>query len=457
MKILLSFVGNRDPLANDGTEGAIVAAFKALQPDWMYLFPTVKSPTSKSDTEENAEETKEYILGLAKEMGKEVHISIIPIQVMNPTDVQEIIEEMRQIIRKIVQETRHEHVEYLVSISSGTPQMQMCWALLVFSRIIQGKLYQVVAPQFAEEKERVKEVNIAYLEEENILRQIQDLLSKYQFSTAADRLSYLAKEVTQYGSRQKLAETLTHLVQGYMYWDMLRYEDALKKLKEVKASIKREFIELEPIVDEQLKVLDSLREIYEVVTEDGQYSSKLDIGLILVDLYHNMIRRYEEGNYADSLARFWRIYEEGLFYVLRRIGVDPRNLNKSSKEDFKAAAMKYSSNGNLTLSSAAKVLKEINLQYVREMDQIVVEVAGKKKQSLSNNLEYLRKLRNSSYAAHGLLPVKADDAELAVKTAEHFLHFIFQKHNMQSEKYLNLYPFDRSFYGSRLNKVLSSS
>jgi hypothetical protein len=65
MKILLSFVGNRDPLANDGTEGAIVAAFKALQPDWVYLFPTVKSPTSKSDTEENAEETKEYILGLA--------------------------------------------------------------------------------------------------------------------------------------------------------------------------------------------------------------------------------------------------------------------------------------------------------------------------------------------------------------------------------------------------------
>lgn len=33
MKILFSFVGKRDPLAEDGTEGAIVAAFKALQPD----------------------------------------------------------------------------------------------------------------------------------------------------------------------------------------------------------------------------------------------------------------------------------------------------------------------------------------------------------------------------------------------------------------------------------------
>lgn len=458
MKILFSFVGKRDPLAEDGTEGAIVAAFKALQPDWVYLFPTVKSPTSKSNTEENAEETKEYILDLAKDAGKNVNVSIIPIQIINPTDVQEIIEEMRKIIRKIVQEVSGEHVEYHMSISSGTPQMQMCWPLLVFSRIIQGKLYQVAAPQFAKEQDRVKEVNITYLEEESVLRQIQDLLSKYQFSTAVDRLSYLAEEVTQYGIRQKHAEILTMLVRGYMYWDMLRYEQAYEQLAKVNTSIKRELIELEPIVNEQLNVLSSLREVYHVVTTDDQYSNKLDIGLILVDLYHNMLRRYEEGNYADALARFWRIYEEGLFYVLRKMGVNHKNIEKSSKEDYKAVAMNYSSNGQtLTLSSAVKVLKDINSQYVKELDQVIVEVEGKKKQSLSNNLETLRKLRNNSITAHGLLPVTSEDAELAVKSAEQFLRFILQKHNMQSKDYLNHYPFNRSFYGSVLNKVLSFS
>jgi hypothetical protein len=46
---------------------------------------------------------------------------------------------------------------------------------------------------------------------------------------------------------------------------------------------------------------------------------------------------------------------------------------------------------------------------------------------------------------------------LAVKSAGHFLQFILQKHNMQSKNYLDFYPFDRSFYGNKLNKVLSSS
>lgn len=56
MKILLSCIGNRDPLASDGSEGAFVTAFRYLRPDRAYLFPTKKGKPDAIDTIRLAEQ-----------------------------------------------------------------------------------------------------------------------------------------------------------------------------------------------------------------------------------------------------------------------------------------------------------------------------------------------------------------------------------------------------------------
>ncbi|MBC7104936.1 MAG: hypothetical protein H5T97_03275, partial [Firmicutes bacterium] len=56
MRVLLSFVGKRDPLAEDNTEGAIATLARVLRPDLMVLFPTARIPEApEEETETYAE------------------------------------------------------------------------------------------------------------------------------------------------------------------------------------------------------------------------------------------------------------------------------------------------------------------------------------------------------------------------------------------------------------------
>ena len=55
----------------------------------------------------------------------------------------------------------------------------------------------------------------------------------------------------------------------------------------------------------------------------------------LVDLYFNMTRAFERGNYVDVLARFWRLREGILYYRLSKYGINKRNLDKSRPESLK--------------------------------------------------------------------------------------------------------------------------
>lgn len=153
-RILVSFVGSHDPFGGDGSQrrdGPLLSLMAVEQFDIAYLLY-------------NNDEYLRRASGVLEELqrrGGAPDIRYVQLPVANPTDYVALYECMEHQCLAIAKECGPDS-EIVVSTSSGTPQMQTCWLLLVLGNVFPATLVQVDPPhKVAEGESPVRTIELA--------------------------------------------------------------------------------------------------------------------------------------------------------------------------------------------------------------------------------------------------------------------------------------------------------
>lgn len=415
MKVLLSFVGEQDPYSDKtGEEGSIVTLCRHLKPEVIYLYPSAKGFGVKSETQSRAQDTEIWI---NSEINKEAQVFVIPLQVVDPTDYSSILPLVRRVVEKTLRDFQQVECEIHLNCSSGTPQLKSTWLILANAGLFKNcRLWQVANPLFKSEK-RVSLIEITFLEEENLLSRIKHYAEEFLFQRMSEECLRL-KDISVYSGRKEKAGLLSRIFRAYQNWDLIRYDDAYKRLysvlNEVRATI--DLNDLSNVLEAQVQMLAKLKGN---TTEENEYN--------LVDLYMNARRRLIRSDFTDTLSRFWRIYEGILFAHLRNVYyIEPTDLAKSGdKSRVKAitgGGYFYPGINKLSIVTSETVLAGIFKDKVfRKIGDKYIPVKrgqSTQKMKLSELLKELRERRNESIVAHGMKPVAEDDAVNCLEAIE---------------------------------------
>ncbi|WP_338835353.1 RNA repair transcriptional activator RtcR family protein [Neomoorella thermoacetica] len=426
MDVLLSFVGNQDPISEKTNEpGAVLTLCQEIKPEIVYLLPTAEGPDIASSTEANAWMTKD----LMKDISPQSACYIRPLSLADPTDFQELLPCVKETVKRILHELQRNSQELKIHLncSSGTPQMTACWYVLANSGFIPAAhLWQAHNPKMVAPEKRVREIRLNFLEEENILSRIYRCLPEYLFEVMAAECREL-QNISLYSVRRSRAELMALIFKAYSFWDLLQYREAYQRLAAVERRWRNTLDagEAADILNKQVAFLKLLEPEQEIETPEN-----------LVDIYYNAQRCLARQNYTDTLARFWRIHEGVVYYWLReKWGLEPQNLSMSNNQKNKDKALGFLSSRGFSFRSDRLVT--INLHLASELLQkgfedkefgrivqtpIKVQRANSMQEmKLADLLEELRTKRNNSLVAHGMKPVSREDAVNGLEAARTIL------------------------------------
>ena len=417
LNVLLSFVGDQDPISEKTTEeGSIVTLCRKIKPEVVYLFPTAEGYGINSHTQNNALTTKEW---LEKEVSPDIKVFIKPLALADPTDYTDLMPKARKAVAETLTELQQESITIHLNTSSGTPQMKSIWLILANGgQFPNCCIWQVANPKYS--VERIKKIEITFLEEEDILARIERYAPQFLFQHMADECQRL-KQISLYSYRRDKAALLQKVSLAYHYWDLIRYREARDLLTSVYNDVRRtrDLSEAAAILEKQVKFLDTL-------VAGGAKENREN----MTDLYYNAQRRLQRGDYTDTLARFWRIYEGTIYAYLRhKYGIEPTALAKSTNADNLQKLLDYQNRmgqGNKIklggVVAAEKALTDIYADAVyMQLQQTVITVNNRGKEQpikLDKVLFDLREQRNRSIVAHGMEPVPEADAVNCLVMAE---------------------------------------
>jgi hypothetical protein len=405
MKIMLSAVGNRDPFAvNEKTGekslGPLMAIVREIKPDILIMFPTRQQLNNNlSFTEDRCDAIEAEIKSILPRMG----IKRMPLNLPDPTDHHDILGELIPIIEEIKAMYKQSQVEYCVAISSGTPQIQASFLILVSSQRLNARVYQARDPHYVEEgQERVREIDIQFIEEENQINRARIFYNKNYFSSAADEMANLAL-ATRKAEREKMAEIYYDLLTAYHFVDLCQYERALDCFVKLIPTLQR--LRKNQLWEVLKKQQDCLKQIIALNETEGFDN--------LCDLYHNTCRRFNMEQYIDCLSRFKRIYEGCYYYVAREeLKINPHRKLEDQRNIEWAARMLKRSQGYINMHDIAFLYEN---------------KVGKRKFSerLEDRLNSLSKKRNYTINNHGMQSVKKEEAKRAVQLLKELLEQAF--------------------------------
>ena len=407
LKIMLSAVGMHDPYGKkeEKDEGPILGAVRELEPDILFLFPTRKQPNEeRNSTDENCRETVEEI----NKLFPAVKVYERPLNLPDPTDYVNIIKSLKEEIESIKESYVESKVQYYIAISSGTPQMQSAFLVLVSSNRIKAEVYQTINPVFlSKDDKRTRPIEIHFLEEENQIVRARSFFKNINYEESCNELLKLGL-YTIYPERARKAEVFLDLISGYHYWDLYQHDKALEELNKVLPQLKRyRFNKLHEIVVMQIKVL---REIIDLGQSEGY--------LNLADLYHNALRRKSCKQYIDCLSRFKRLHEGIYFYVARKdLGI-------------KSPSAKIESQPDWVKNNVQKEYGHLNVYDIGELYE-----HKKNKSIVSKNLEQelnqIGQQRNYTINNHGMNSVSEIDAQKAMRLIEKLFEHVFSDKNVR--------------------------
>lgn len=407
MKILLSFVGEQDPVSNTtNEEGSIVTLTREIGPDQVILFPTAAGQ-GRSDTQSGAEATSHW---LSTELEVCPQVRILPLELPDPTDYALILPQIHAKLKTIAALFHDDRNEVHLNFSSGTPQMKSVWLLLANSGIFANcHLWQVMNPKFvAPGAARVKELSLIFLEEEDIVSRLDAFAGQFLFHHMADEMGRL-RNISLHADRKERAGLLRQLFLAYQAWDLIQYKDA-HQLLETTLQNYTSLQKHQPLRQMIVAQADYLRKLKNAGNKETPEN--------LCDLYQNAQRLYIKGIYTDALARFWRVFEGLLYYRLReKYGIEPTDPSRSPNKVNLAAlagiypdAVKYPS--ALGFNRAHVLLSEQyrDPDYCDFLQQPANFREGQQSRKNDNVVRTLRLGRNDSMAAHGMNPVTQIEA-----------------------------------------------
>ena len=363
MKILLSFVGNTDPWFFKGApeemtpecplgrdnEGAALSLCDHLKPERIYLFPSSKAnnPASSDNTEWRAEK----IQTLLSKRYPEMQCKILPLNVKDATDFEQLSKEFDYNIELVIKELGNDidTSEFFINCTSGTQQMTaLGYVFANTGRLSSCSLIQCKDPGKLKKGEaRFREVEATFLTVNEYIKKIHSDIDNMLFASASSNAKSLAK-ITAVKRQKDAAKFLSKIFSVYNYIDLLNYKVAFGTMHELTALPEYSKIlsnltpEHKKLFDAQYEMLKNLknspsREVVfydKILKKETPKPIRAESPENLTDLFFNMKRCLERGAYADALARFRRICEGSVYYRLEHShGINPSDLSNSSKKD----------------------------------------------------------------------------------------------------------------------------
>jgi hypothetical protein len=425
-KILLSFVGMRDPYNIKGgveTEGSILSICAEITPDIVYLFPSSKdfvTPLSDgriSSTDDKALEVERIYKGVSPDC----EFRIRSLEVGDVTDFEELSVEFESKIVGVISDLggRDElkNHEFHLNCSSGTQQMTALGYIMANTgRIPQIRRWQIKDPDFNSGLlPRVREIITDVIEENNCIEKIKGNLDKLNYYSIKDECERLSAVACSQRRRDNVS-VLAQIFDAYINLDLLNYQRARGLLNLV--------LENPAISAAALDIIREQNEFLRLILNTGGNIAD-ESSQNLVDLYFNMERCLSRGAYADVLARFRRVLEGSVYFMLRTtFGLEPRDI-QSSKNSANLAILQGNHNfgsfvGHVPFHKAFKAM-EILDDYYNGVKGYKFHEYKKFFIAIEKEIDRLVKIRNNSGAAHGMRPVSYEDARDGIPLARDVL------------------------------------
>ena len=151
MKILFTFVGNRDPFVEGGEEyGPVLAHLESAAYGRVYLIYTGPEYLERARSVEE----------IAKGETENRNFKFIDLALDSPVDYEEIYAKLQRAVKKIGGSPDVAGADRTVLLDPGTPQMQTSWFLLVKSGEFAARLLQGVPPRFAGGAYKVRTIDL---------------------------------------------------------------------------------------------------------------------------------------------------------------------------------------------------------------------------------------------------------------------------------------------------------
>lgn len=433
--ILLSFVGNQDPCSEGSQEeGSIVTICRHIRPDEVHLFPSARLEGARSFTEDNARETAEWLHSFVQE---DLPLQIQPLSLRHPEEFADVLPAARTVILSLLKKYGSENISCHLNVSSGTPAMKASMFLFAASGLLpQPHLWKVADPRFINsQEERIVELTPSFLEEESIISRLQENAKQCLFESMAQDCRRLA-QISLHPDRREKALLLAKLFTSYHQWDLIQYKDAHHQLSEVYRTLASQPAAafLRPRLQKQVDFLAALQKSGEKESPQG-----------LLDLQLNAQRRFARGDYTDTLARFWRVYEGSLYLRLRTAhGIDRQQWRACGDADSLRRLQLYFQSQRyepekLNRWQAHEILSTVFTDTVFS-SLLAAPAAASSRLTVDQKLKHLGEKRNDSIVAHGMRPVSRQEAtdalhcmELLVTQLLGFTAPAAQHHPLQAE------------------------
>ena len=364
----------------------IVKSIKSNNPDYIAFFVTEESKR------ETVPEIEKELLDLPER--EEVLIK-------DMNDVNGVYEE----VSKKLRELKEKGYDLVVDFTSGTKAMSAGAVLAATSE--NATISYVAGKRVGGKVVRGEEQVLSYSPVKGMvdseIKILRELFNTYQYESCME----VIKRIEEMTSDPEITERLRRyrqLVEGYSLWDRFDHKKALEILRTFDHSIVN--------IERNKKILLKMeRENYE------------NYDLLIADILNNARRRMEEGKYDDAVARLYRTVELIAQYRLKmKYEIDTSNVDTWHLK---------------TLGMERKVLEK----YEELRDE-----KGKIKLGLKKDFELLKDLndglglkfledegmenllgkRNQSILAHGLTPVKREDAEKMISKVEAYAKLVVE-------------------------------
>ena len=458
-KVLISFVGMRDPYADSkvkrilkrlrgadllSSEGSILTVCRELKPDIVYLFPSSKEKAANTKNPNNhTEDRANQIADIIAHWDNKPECRIMPLMTDNVADASKLYPCFRSNVNKLMgelaakadnRENWQDEYEITFVTSSGTQQMNQTAQLALASVPFTAQYCRCSDPKFVKEGEsRVVKAEPVSLEETTLLKRIDANVERFYFHSVIDDCARLA-EMSIHKPRKSIAGIVCDIFKAYENMEVMQYDEAFKiisplaKLYNEEKDVIRERQSHVP-ADRIAAVLDAQRNFLSNLKGKGVDENAYN----LVDLYFNMERAFTRGNYVDVLSRFWRLREGMMnFRLLENFCLDRRALsqlpagkNKSEHdanlrvlENSKYADRADWDNNRIRnddgLGSMSKILCGLFQDF--ELEQF--------EKKFDNQINNLRIVRNTTIVAHGMLSVKKKDVENCMTIGKELIKLI---------------------------------
>jgi len=364
----------------------IVKSIKSNNPDYIAFFVTEESKR------ETVPEIEKELLDLPER-------EEVLIRDMN--DVNGVYEE----VSKKLRELKEKGYDLVVDFTSGTKAMSAGAVLAATSE--NATISYVAGKRVGGKVVRGEEQVLSYSPVKGMvdseIKILRELFNTYQYESCME----VIKRIEEMTSDPEITERLRRykqLVEGYSLWDKFDHKKALEILRTFDSSIVN--------IERNKKIL--------LKMERGNYEG---YDLLIADILNNARRRMEEGKYDDAVARLYRTveliaqYRLKIKYEIDTSDVDTWHLKTLGME--RKVLEKYEE----LRDEKGKI--KLGLKKDFELLQDLGDEVGKKFLEDKKMQDLLSK-RNKSILAHGLVPVKREDAERMFESVREYVEQVVE-------------------------------